>query len=105
MHARQVTPIVRQRREGILVADVAEVHAEVGFPAQQFSQLRNREPMARVHPDDRRAVREKLVDLGFQFLRKVLELRSQTSLQALSGPHQFAAESGQAGAASLLTIY
>src|SRR5579872_2559811 len=76
VHAGELAPIVRQRDQGGLVADVPEIHAQVGFPAEQFPQLRNRESMTRVHANNRRAVREKLVYLGFQHLSKILELRS-----------------------------
>ena len=50
-------------------------------------------------------MRKKLVDLRFQFLRKVLELRSQPRLEPLPGPHQFAAEGRQTCPASLLSLH
>ena len=105
VHARQIAPIVRQRYQGVLVADVPQVHAEVRFTAQQFSQLRNREPVTGVHADNRGAVREKLVDLGFKLLREVLELRSKARLKPLPCPHQLAAERGQAGSPPLLPLH
>src|ERR1700689_730555 len=61
--------------------------------------------MARMHADDRRTAREKLVDLGFQFLRKVLELRAKTGLKPLPRPDEFVAERGQARSASPLAFH
>ena len=78
-----------------LVADVAQVDADVGLAAQHLAQLRDRKAVARMDADDRRAVRKELVDLGFQFLRQVFELRLQARAQALSRPDQFFAEWGQ----------
>ena len=49
-----------------------------------------------------RTVRKQLVDFGFEFLREVLQQRSQPRLQSLSGPHKFFAEVGQLCSRSLL---
>ena len=105
MHARQIASVVRERNQRVLIADVPQVHAEVRFAAEQFSQLRNGESMAGVHADDRRAMREKLVDLRLQLLREVLELRSQPRLEPLPGPYQLAAERGQTRSAALLPFH
>ena len=105
MHARQIAPIVRERYERVLIGDIPEIHAEILLAGEQFSQLRNRESVTRVHADNRRAAREKLVDLRFQFLRKILELRSKTRLEPLPRPDEFVAERGQAGSASPLAFH
>ena len=104
MHACQLASIVRERNQGGLITDVPEIHAEIGFAAEQFSQLRNRESVAGMHADNRRSVREKLVDLSFQLLRQILELRSQARLKPLPGPHKLATEFSQAGSVSLLSF-
>src|SRR5262245_11510755 len=46
-------------------------------------------------------VRQKLDDLGFQFLGEVLQLRTKARLQPLSSPDQPRAERRKAGAATL----
>jgi hypothetical protein len=48
--------------------------------------------------------REKLVDLRFQFLREILELRPQTGLEPLPRPHKFVTKWGQARSASPLSF-
>jgi hypothetical protein len=51
-----------------------------------------------VNADDGWAIAQKRLDLGREFLRQVLELRAETRLCALSGPHQLLAELRQHGA-------
>ena len=96
MHAGQIAAVMRERDQRCLVADIAEIDADAGLAAQQLAQLGHGEAMARVHADDRRAVRQELVDLGLQLLREVLELRLEARLKALPGPHQLVAERRQA---------
>src|SRR5215469_11508010 len=95
MHAGQIAAIVRERYQRVLIADISQVDSQAFFAEKQLSQLRNGEAVACVNTDDGGAEREKLVDLGFQFLGKVLELRSQTRLQTLARPDQLVAKRGQ----------
>ena len=49
-------------------------------------------------------MRQELVDLGFQFLGEVLQLRPEARLQSLAGPDQLAAEGREARPTSLLAF-
>src|SRR5215469_6124991 len=60
--------------------------------------------MARVYADYRRSRRKELVDLGFQFLGEVLELRSKPRLEPPSRPNELLAQRRQAGADSLFPL-
>src|SRR6185312_8270687 len=60
--------------------------------------------MAGMYADGDRPLREHLIDLSFEFLREILELRAKTGLQALPRPDELASEGSEAGAAALLAF-
>src|SRR5229473_1121818 len=51
-----------------------------------------------MNADNGRTVMQERFDLGHEFLREILKLRTETGLHALSGPYQFFTERGQRGA-------
>src|SRR5262249_31187954 len=63
MNTGQLTAAVRERYERVLIADVAQVDIDIGVAADQLAQFRHRKPVARVHPDDVRALRQRIVEL------------------------------------------
>src|SRR5216684_1744476 len=95
MHAREVAGSLRQRHQGILIADVAQVDADARLTIKQLPQLRDGETVTGVNADDRREMMQKRLDLGDKLLRQVFQLRTETRLHALSRPDQLFAEGRQ----------
>ena len=105
VHAREVAAAVGQRGRRIDVTDIAEIHLQPGFPAQQLAQRRHRESVAGMDANDRAGFRQHGVDLALEFLRQVLQLRAQTRLQALARPHKPLPERRQDRAAPLAAFH
>src|SRR5580692_3476119 len=92
MHAGEIASPLRQRDQRILITDVTQIDADTGLAVQQFPQLRDRKAVAGVNADHGRALMQEGFDLGRKFLRKILQLRAETRLHALTGPYQLLAE-------------
>src|SRR3954453_19434120 len=88
MQAGEIAGALRQRDQRMLIADIAEIDADAGLPVEEFAQFCDRKTVAGVNADHRRALLEERLDLARQFLRQILELRSEPSLHALACPHQ-----------------
>ena len=60
MHAGQVASALRQRDEGVLVADVTEVDPDAGLAVQQLTKFRDGKTVAGVNTDHLRALLQEL---------------------------------------------
>ena len=104
VHAGDLARTACEGNQGVLVAHVAQVDARPGLAVEQFAQLRDRKSMARMETDPFVLLRQDLVDLDLELLRKILQLRTQPRPQSLARPHQFVAERGEPRAAPLFPL-
>src|SRR5262249_7719175 len=88
----EVARALRERYQRVLVADIAQIDADAGFAIEQFPQLRHREAVAGMHPDDGRPLVQEWLDSRHKLLSEIFQLRPEPRLHALTGPDQLFAE-------------